>query len=84
MQTAPAKSQHMEEVIALAHRLVEIVSEQQTHQVALEALISAYVSVAVCHPCCAHKAADTARKVADYIDTHSAGNGAPHLPPHVH
>ena len=39
MQTAPAKSQHMEEVTALTHRLVEIVSEQQTHQVGLEALM---------------------------------------------
>ena len=40
MQAAPTKSQHMEEVTALAHRLVEIVSAQQTHQVGLEALIN--------------------------------------------
>ena len=79
MQTAPAKSQHMEEVTALAHRLVEIVSEQQTHQVGLEALISAYASVAVCHPCCAQKAADLARRVADVIESNAAPVGAQHI-----
>ena len=82
MQTAPAKSQHMEEVTALAHRLVEIVSEQQTHQVGLEALISVYVSVAVCHPCCARLAAATARQIADLIE-----NTVAPLPPganHIH
>ena len=79
MQTAPAKSQHMEEVTALAHRLVEIVSTQQTHQVGLEALISAYASVAVCHPCCAQKAADLARRVADVIESSAAPVGAQHI-----
>lgn len=79
MQTAPTKSQHMEEVTALTHRLVEIVSAQQTHQVALEALISAYASVAVCHPCCAQKAADLARRVADVIESSAAPVGAQHI-----
>ncbi len=79
MQAAPTKSQHMEEVTALAHRLVEIVSEQQTHQVALEALISAYASVAVCHPCCTQKAADLARRVADVIESSAAPVGAQHI-----
>lgn len=79
MQTAPAKSQHMEEVTALAHRLVEIVSEQRTHQVGLEALISAYASVAVCHPCCTQKAADLARRVADVIESSAAPVGTQHI-----
>ena len=79
MQAAPAKSQHMEEVTALAHRLVEIVSAQQTHQVALEALISAYASVAVCHPCCAQKAADLARRVAGVIESNAAPVGSHHI-----
>lgn len=79
MQAAPTKSQHMEEVTALAHRLVEIVSTQQTHQVGLEALISAYASVAVCHPCCAQKAADLARRVADVIESSAAPVGAQHI-----
>ena len=79
MQTAPAKSQHMDEATALAHRLVEIVSEQQTHQGALEALISAYASVAVCHPCCAQKAADLARRVADVIESSAAPVGTQHI-----
>ncbi|MBD9395756.1 hypothetical protein [Acidovorax sp. ACV01] len=66
------RTEHQSQVTALAHRLVEIVSEQQTHRVALEALISAYASVAVCHPCCAQGAATTARQVADLIQQNAA------------
>lgn len=75
------RAQHLSEVTALAHRLVEIVSEQRTHQVALEALISAYVLVAVCHPCCAQSAAATARQMADHIQNSVAPRpvGANHL-----
>ena len=75
------RAQHLSEVTALAHRLVEIVSEQRTHQVALEALISAYVSVAVCHPCCAQSAAATDRQMADHIQNSVAPRpvGANHL-----
>ena len=65
----------------MAHRLVDIASEQPTHRVALEALISAYVSVAVCHPCCAKSAAATARQVADLIENTVASTppGANHI-----
>ena len=70
------RTEHLSNVTSLAHSLVEIVSVQPTHQVALEALISAYASVAVCHPCCAQKAADLARKVADVIDSQAAPRGA--------
>ena len=73
------RTQHLSEVTALAHRLVGIVSEQPTHRVALEALISAYVSVAVCHPCCAQSAAATARQVADLIQKTVASPGAAHV-----
>ncbi len=79
MPTSTTQRNHTEEVTALAHRLVEIVSEQQTHQVALDALISAYASVAICHPCCTQKAADLARKVADLIETSAAPNCAKHI-----
>lgn len=79
MQTAPVKRQHMEEVTALTRRLVEIMSEEQTHQVALEVLISAYISVAVRHPCCTQKAADVARMVADVIESSAAPVGAQHI-----
>jgi len=76
------RAPHLSEVTALAHSLVEIASEQPTHGVALEALIRAYVSVAVCHPCCAKSAAATARQVADLIE-----NTVASLPPgatHIH
>lgn len=67
------------EVKRLAHRMVELVSEQTTHQVALRALISAYASVAVCHPCCALGAAHAARQIADLIETHAAPHDARHI-----
>lgn len=73
------RTEHLAQVRALAHHLVEIVSEQPTHRVPLEALISAFASVAVSHPCCAQKAADLARHVADYIETHAAPAGAAHI-----
>lgn len=66
------RTNHLAQVTALAHRLVELVSQQKTHQVPLEALISAYASVAVCHPCCARQAAATARRVADLIESSAA------------
>lgn len=67
-----SRQEHLAEVTSLAHRLVEIVTEQKTHRVALEALISAYASVAVCHPCCAQQAAATARRVAGLIENTAA------------
>ncbi len=81
MNARPTKAEHHAAVMALAHRMVDIVSEQPTHQVALEALISAYASVAVCHPCCQQQAADLARRVADVLDLDPA---APPHAPHVH
>lgn len=72
-----ASQEHVAQVKELAHHLVEIVTKQETHRVALEALISAFVSVAVSHPCCARQAAATARELADYIEIHAAPAGAP-------
>ncbi len=63
--------QHQTQVSALAHRLIDIVCEQGTHLAALQALISAYASVAINHPCCARAAADTARRTADLIERHA-------------
>lgn len=67
------------EVARLAHRLVELVSDQPTHQVPLQALISAYASVALCHPCCTLGAAHAARQIADLIETHAAPQDARHV-----
>lgn len=75
---ADTRAQHLAEVADLAHELVDIVTEHCTHQVALEALMSAYASVAVCHPCCAQRAADLARNVASLIETTPAPQGATH------
>ena len=63
-----SRAEHLRQVTALAHQLVDIVSQQKTHLIALEALISAYASVAVSHPCCALHAAATAHRVAGLIE----------------
>lgn len=78
MPTPVLRTEHLAQVTTLAHELAEIACEQPSHQVALEALISAYVSVAVCHPCCAQKAADLARKLAGFIETNAPPRSAPH------
>lgn len=64
---------------ALARHLVEIASVQETHRIALQALLSAYAAVAVCHPCCAGEAARMAREVANLIETYAAPEGAAHV-----
>ena len=79
MPTADTHKTHLHLVADAAHAFVELATAQPTHQVALEALISAYVSVAVCHPCCAQRAAHLARKVADVIDSQAAPQGAQHV-----
>lgn len=71
--------EHVAKVNALAHKLIDIVSEQETHRIALQALLSAYMSVAICHPCCARTAATTARQMADVIEAHAAPDGAAHV-----
>ena len=72
--------QHQEQVAELARHLADIVTKQPTHRAALEALISTYVAVAICHPCCAQQAANTARRCAELIETRAALAG----PNHVH
>ncbi len=76
------RAQHASEVAAMAQRLFDIASERQTHRVALDALISVYVSVAVRHPCCANLAAAVARQAAEIIE-----NTVAPMPPganHIH
>lgn len=69
-----------EKAVQLARELVDIVTKQETHREALEALISAFASVAICHPCCAHAAAATARRMADLIENQvKAPAGATHI-----
>lgn len=71
--------EHLAKVKALAHQLIDAVSTQETHLIALQALMSAYTSVAVCHPCCARTAASTARQMADVIEAHATPEGAAHV-----
>lgn len=76
MQEQQEHKPHLQLVAKAAHAFVDLAAAQQTHQVALEALISAYVSIAVCHPCCADKAAALARAVAGLIETTAAPQGS--------
>lgn len=58
----------------LVNELFDIAAAQPSHQLALQALISAYMSVAVCHPCCAQWSIDVARSAADFIGTKTAAS----------
>lgn len=73
------RTDRLELVTSLAGQLVEIVSAQPTHSVPLQALINAYIAVAMCHPCCAQQAAAAARAAADAIEASAAPAGAPHV-----
>lgn len=59
----------------LVMRMLDIASEQATHQIALEALIKAYTTMAVSHPCCTHQSVLMARHVADAIEKHAHDMG---------
>lgn len=76
--TEAARAEHIAEVTELTHVLLDIVTEQRTHRIALEALIAAFTAVAVAHPCCARQAAHTARQVAALIETTPVPQGATH------
>lgn len=76
--TEVARAEHIAEVTELTHVLLDIVTEQRTHRIALEALIAAFTAVAVAHPCCTQQAAHTARQVAALIETTPAPQGATH------
>lgn len=77
--SSTTRTEHLSKVTTLAHRLVDIAADQPTHEVAMEALISAYAAVAVCHPCCMQKAADMARRVGDVIEAQAALARASHV-----
>lgn len=63
----------------LAASLTDIVSQQASHQTWLQALLLAYVAVAMRHPCCAHCAAIAARAAADLIEANTAPQDARHI-----
>lgn len=81
--TKTTSAEHLAEVAALTHVLVDI-SGECTHQVALEALISAYTAVAVTCPCCTRGAAHLARNVAALIESRCDAQAEPHSTPHIH
>lgn len=76
-----AQTPRLAEIHALARCLLDAIEVGASHEIALEALLTAYFSVAVCHPCCALRSAAFAREVADRIETKVAfaAAGAQHL-----
>ena len=76
-----AQTPRLAEIHALARCLLDAIEVGASHEIALEALLTAYFSVAVCHPYCAHRSAAFAREVAARIETEVAFAvaGAQHL-----
>jgi hypothetical protein len=52
--------------------LLDVIEDGTQHEIALEALLTAFFSVAVCHPCCVLRSAAFAREVADRIEAKAA------------
>jgi hypothetical protein len=69
----------LEQVESLAQRLMAVCKEQESHRVALDALIAAYTTLAIYPPCCADYAASQARDIADYIDAKAPTEGTQHV-----
>jgi len=73
------QDQRVDRVTSLATAVIRGLGQETDHQLVMDALISAYASVAILNTCCAHRAARIAREIADLIETHAAQQSAAHL-----
>lgn len=70
----PSRPDHRTEVLALSKRFTDLLaSTASTHDRGLEALLMAYITVAMVHPCCTQEAANAAMRSSAYL---SAAAGA--------
>ena len=72
----PRIDQHMSRVTSLATAVIRGLGQETDHQLVMDALISAYASVATLHTCCTQRAARIARDMASLIDAHAAKDAA--------
>ena len=69
---------HREQTTKLAHALVAVCTAHGAHhRVSMEALLTAFASIAICHPCCATNAAQVARYTAGLIESQTSPASAP-------
>lgn len=68
--------EYVDQVTCLGAAVINAVRQQSDHQLVMDALMSAYVSVASVHPCCAQRAARMARAMADLIEINVVQNAA--------
>lgn len=51
------REEHLAKSKALAERLIDLVRKEETHALAMDGLMLAFMSVATSHPCCIEGAA---------------------------
>lgn len=73
----------IEEVGALARRFLDMVSDAPTHSIGLNALLQAFASVAVSHPCCTHNAGQKAYEIGVFLMDRAREQGPIHAN-HIH
>lgn len=73
-----AHAAHALPIKELAETLAQAACARGDHQIALAALISAYASVAVAHPCCARQSVELARTLADFIESDATATRVAH------
>lgn len=71
--------EYVDQVTCLGAAVINAVHQQcqqPDHQLVMDALMSAYVSVAKAHPCCTQRAARMARAMADLIEINAVQDAA--------
>lgn len=64
----PSQPDHRAEVLALCKRFTDLLaSTATTHDRGLEALLMAYITVAMVHPCCTQEAANAAMRTSVHL-----------------
>lgn len=73
-----ALQSYVAQVSDAASVLVDAAAELPNHQLMLDALMAAYMAVAMSHPCCTHHAGMKARRCGMDLLVHAANNTTRH------
>lgn len=72
----PSQPDHRTEVLALSKQLIELLgASTSNHGRCMDALLLAWTTLAMAHPCCTHAAAKAALRTSAYLS--SAAGAAP-------
>ena len=72
------RQSYVDQVSAAAISLVDAATDLPSHQLMLDALLAAYMAVAISHPCCTHHAGVKARRCGMDLLLQAANNTTRH------